>query len=116
MTSKNNQTPVQAMLAAFQAQGATVAESTFFGVPLRAHFGEPIVSKNPIEAPAAAWQTNRTASGQMMAEFAAMGARQANPTFFGVPISEYLGQAEKGIWQKIVEDLAAMSPAPQLRN
>jgi len=113
MSSKNNQSVVQTMLNAFQAQGATVAENSFFGVPVRAYFGEPAVSERPIEAPATQWQANRAASQQMAAEFAAMGAQQTTPTFFGVPVAEYFGRAEKGIWQKIVEDLAAMSAAAQ---
>ena len=113
MTSKNNQSTAQTMLDAFQAQGVTVAENSFFGVPVRAYFGEPVVSQNPIEALAAPWQANRAAAQQMTAEFAAMGARQTEPTFFGVPVAEYLGHVEKGIWQKIVEDLATMSAAAQ---
>lgn len=116
MTSKNNQSVVQTMLDAFQAQGVIVAENSFFGVPVRAYFGEPIVSERPIEAPDTPWQASRAVSQQMAAEFAAMGVQQTNPTFFGVPVAEYLGRAEKGIWQKIVEDLAAMSPAAQPFN
>jgi hypothetical protein len=43
-----------------------------------------------------------------------MGARQVKPTFFGIPVAEYLGRRiEQDIWQKIVEELAAMSPATQ---
>ena len=116
MTSKNNQSAVQTMLNAFRAQGATVAENSFFGIPVRAYFGEPVASESPIEAPAAPWQTNRALSGHMMAEFEAMGARQTNPTFFGVPVAEYFGRMDKDIWQKIVEDLAAMSAAAQPVN
>jgi len=116
MSSKNNQSAVQTMLNAFQAQGATVAENSFFGLPVQAYFGEPAVSENPIEAPAVSWQTNRAVSPQMMAEFEAMGARQTKPTFFGVPVAEYFGRVENGIWQKIIEDLAAMSPAAQPVN
>jgi len=113
MTRKTKQTAVQTMLNTFQAQGATVAENSFFGVPVRAYFGEPIVSESPIEAPAAAWQVSRAAAGQTIAKFVAMGAKQTNPTFFGILVSEYFGRVEKGIWQKIVEDLAAMSPVAQ---
>ncbi|MAU01841.1 MAG: hypothetical protein CL608_32290 [Anaerolineaceae bacterium] len=116
MSSKNNQSAVQTMLHAFQAQGATVAENSFFGIPVRAYFGEPVVNESPVAAPSAPWQANRALSGQMMAEFEAMGARQTDPTFFGVPVAEYLGRVEKGIWQKIVEDLAAMTPAAQPVN
>lgn len=116
MSSKNNQSAVQTMLNAFRAQGATVTEKLFFGVPVRVYFGKPAVSESPIEAPAAPWKTNRAPSEQMMAEFEAMGARQTNLTFFGVPVAEYLGHKEKDIWQKIVEDLAAISPAAQPVN
>jgi hypothetical protein len=114
MPSKNNQSAVQTMLNAFQVQGVTVAENSFFGVPVRVYFGEPAVSQNPIEAPTAPWQTNRAVSEQMVAEFETMGARQVKPTFFGIPVAEYLGRRiEQDIWQKIVEELAAMSPATQ---
>jgi hypothetical protein len=109
MTSKTKQTAAQAMLNAFQAQGAIVEESTFFGVPVRAYFGEPIVSQDPVVAPAGTWQINRTASVQMMAEFAAMGAQQIDPTFFGVPIAEYFG---KDIWRKILDDVMTHAPMP----
>ena len=116
MTSKNNQSAAQTMLNAFQAQGATVEESKFFGVPVSAYFGKAVASKNPVKAPAGNWQVDSAVSRRTMAQFEAMGARQTNPTFFGMPVSEYLGQAEKGIWQKIVEDLAAMSPIAQPAN
>ena len=97
MSSKNNQSAAQTMLNAFQAQGATVAEKRFFGVPVRTYFGEPVVSKSPVAAPSAPWQANRALAGQMMAEFEAMGARQTNPTFFGVPVAGYVGRVETGI-------------------
>ena len=107
-TNKSNQTVAQQMIQAFKAKGATVAASTFFGVPIREYFGEPQVNK--AAATPLPFQVNREAAAQMVAEIVAMGAYQPQRTVFGIPIPDYFGRSEKGVWQKIMDDVTQLVP------
>ena len=106
-----NQSVAQEMVQAFAANNATVVESTFFGTPIRAYFGEPQVNNNPVEAQQP-WQASPETAVQMIGEITEMGVLQENPTFFGVPIAEYFNRSEENIWQVILEDVSLLTSAP----
>lgn len=106
MKNQQQATAVQAMNQAFAAQGVTVAEGTFFGLPIQAYFGASIVSANPVVLPAPQ-VADRTAAHQMQAAFVAMGVNQLHATVFGIPIAEYFGRPETGIWEKILREVSA---------
>ena len=109
-TKKSNQSVAQEMIQAFNANEVTVSENTFFGVPIREYFGEPQVDEAAAQPLPQPFQVSREAAEQMVAEIVAMGVYQPLRTVFGIPIPEYFGRSEKGIWQKILDDVTQLAP------
>jgi hypothetical protein len=58
-------------------------------------------------------KNNQSAAQKMLAAFQAQGVTVEEPTFFGIPVSEYFGRSEKGIWHKILDDVTVYAPAAE---
>ncbi|MBK8903764.1 MAG: hypothetical protein IPM53_21455 [Anaerolineaceae bacterium] len=113
MKNRQQLTAVQAMNQAFAAQGVTVPKVTFFGRPIQDYFGEPVVSENPVTPPARQ-AADRSIANQMQAAFAALGVEQLNATVFGVPVAEFFGRPELGVWEKILREVSAETAVPSV--